>query len=175
LRAVWPDESLDSITSAIASTYRRSPSGGGIPEASDILRVDEAVAAAVHARTSHCRTVVGPFIGEDHVIKSMNEFEALRFMRAENLAAEQVTAFKVMRQAVGMDAPGESVCRSGAATRRQRRVVFPSQSTVCPTRPKATGRGTGRLEAAPPCENRSVGEEEFSPQSFTEGHRVETG
>jgi len=109
--AVWPDESLDSITSAIASTYRRRPSGGGIPEASDILRVDEAVAAAVYARTSHYRTVIGPFIGEDHVIKSMNEFEALRFMRAENLAAEQVTAMNTIRAAMGMPVAGTTVTK----------------------------------------------------------------
>jgi thrombospondin type 3 repeat protein/dockerin type I repeat protein len=109
--AVWPDESLDSITSAMASTYRRSPNGAGIPEVSDILRVDEAVAAAVHARTSHYRTVVGPFIGEDHVIKSMNEFEALRFMRAENLAAEQVTAMNTIRAAMGMPVAGTRVTK----------------------------------------------------------------
>jgi hypothetical protein len=84
----------------MASTYRRSPNGAGIPEASDILRVDEAVAAAVFPRTTRLRSYVSPHIGTDAAFKSMEEFEALQFLPAESLTSAQVDAMKVLRASI---------------------------------------------------------------------------
>lgn len=54
---------------------------------------------------------MGPFVGPSHVIKSMQEFEALRFMRAGDLLPEQKVALNTIREAMGMPAVGTRVSK----------------------------------------------------------------
>lgn len=105
------DESLDSVSSAACKTYRRAPNGNGVPDPKDLQRVDEAIAAAQRQLHQGYRSTVESFVGPDHAIKSMQEFEALRFMRAEDLTGPQVTALNTIRAALGMPQQGTKVTK----------------------------------------------------------------
>jgi len=59
----------------------------------------------------HLRNYVTPHIGPDAAFKSMEEFEALRFMRAENLKPEQVSAINAIRVAMGLPAVGTDLVK----------------------------------------------------------------
>lgn len=61
---------------------------------------DDALIAQQAALHPHLRNCVTPHIGADKAIKSMEEFEALRFMRAENLTAAQRQSMIAIRNAI---------------------------------------------------------------------------
>ena len=65
-----------------------------------VERASDAVSGARATLHPHLRGVVNDSIGPDKAIKSMEEFEALRFMRAENLTTEQTQAFVAIRNAI---------------------------------------------------------------------------
>jgi hypothetical protein len=65
-----------------------------------VQRVDEAVAAAKAQYDSYLRSFVTPHIGPDKAFKSMEEFEACRFVRGGNLRPDQVDALKTIRNSV---------------------------------------------------------------------------
>lgn len=94
------DDSVESVGEAIRNTLRNNPTGGA-PGPTDLRRVDEAVAAARQPLTGSSRATAEGFIGPNNAIKSMEEFEALRFMRAQNLLPDQVTSINAIRDAVG--------------------------------------------------------------------------
>jgi len=91
-------ESARGIGEAIEKTYKNAPNGVNNPK--NLQRVDEAVGAAARQYDSHLRGLVTPHIGPDKAFKSMEEFEAMRFMRAEDLRPDQVAAINAIRDSV---------------------------------------------------------------------------
>jgi hypothetical protein len=67
------------------------------------------VAAARRTASSNYESVLSDLIGPGHVIKSRREFEALRFMRAEDLRPDQRTAINAIREQLGRPVEGEWV------------------------------------------------------------------
>jgi len=105
------DDAVESVAEAIQKTLRRNASGGA-PDPTDLRRVEEAVAAARRSLDSNYRSTIGAFVGPGHAIKSMEEFEALRFMRAEDLGSEQVIAMRTIREALGGVSEGTRVAKT---------------------------------------------------------------
>lgn len=99
------DDSVESVGIAFHETNRSefAPSPNQTPDPFGKRRVDEAVNAATHTFDPHLRHVVNQHIGPDRAIESMEEFEALRFLRADNITPQQVQALNTIRRA--MDAP----------------------------------------------------------------------
>lgn len=86
------DDSTESVKTAFKKSYGNElvdTPGGPNHDPFGKKRVDEAAAAARATLHPHLRNFVTPHIGANQAIKSMEEFEALRFMRAENLTDAQ--------------------------------------------------------------------------------------
>ncbi len=110
------DDSAESVSTAISKTYRDSPLLDGV-DPDGIRRVDDAVKAARSTLDPHLRSVVDAHIGPSSAIKSMEEFEALRFMRAENLTTEQTQAMIAIRNAIPNPVTGTPMQKAIKGTR----------------------------------------------------------
>jgi hypothetical protein len=101
--------SMESASGAVGRTYRNSV--GSVPDPHAIERIDEAIAAARRTLHPQYRNVVEGFVGPTHVIKSMEEFEVLRFMQAPNLTVDQKTAINSIRAAMGTITEGTRIAK----------------------------------------------------------------
>jgi hypothetical protein len=93
-------QAATSVGEAVEKTYKHAPGPNGVPDPFDLKRVDEAVAAGARTYDGHLRGLVSPHVGPGLPFKSMEEFEALRFMRAEDLRPDQVAAINAIRNSV---------------------------------------------------------------------------
>ncbi|MBE7455462.1 MAG: hypothetical protein HS102_02340 [Planctomycetia bacterium] len=97
------DDAVEGVGEAITRSYRdKFPVQGDPKDLKALTRVDEAVEAGRRALDSHLRNIVSPHIGPDKAIKSMEEFEVLRHMQANNLKPAEVQALNAIRQAIGL-------------------------------------------------------------------------
>ncbi len=97
------DDSTESVGEAISRTHRNElvdPLGSPNHDPFGKQRVDEAIATARGTLDPHLRNIVAQHVGPAQAIKSMEEFEALRFIRPENLTPEQVQAIVAIRNAI---------------------------------------------------------------------------
>lgn len=94
-------DASESVCAALGKTYRdASPASGSVIDPKGFERANEAIDAARSTWDGYLRSQVLLEIGDDKAFKSMGEFEALRFMRADNLSTAQVEAFKRIRAAI---------------------------------------------------------------------------
>jgi hypothetical protein len=92
------DDSLESVGEAIQKTYDEVLISA--PDPRGIERLDNALDSARGVLNPHLRDFVAPHIGPNGAFKSMEEFEALRFIKAENLRPDQVNAMIAIRNAI---------------------------------------------------------------------------
>jgi hypothetical protein len=103
------DDSLESVGEAIQKTYDEVLISA--PDPRGIERLDNAIDSARGVLNPHLRDVVTPHIGPNGAFKSMEEFEALRFIKAENLRPDQVAAINAIRIAMGVPSIGEDLVK----------------------------------------------------------------
>jgi hypothetical protein len=94
------DDSAESVAAAIGKSHRSHLIDG--TDLKGVERADDAVRAARKTLDPHLRDVVNQHVGPGHALKSMEEFEALRHMKAADLTAEQVNSLNSIRRAMGV-------------------------------------------------------------------------
>ncbi|QOJ18145.1 MAG: FG-GAP repeat protein [Phycisphaeraceae bacterium] len=104
-------QSAESVATAVRRTYHDAVPGAPNPDPKAAARVDDAVFAARQTMHGHLRSYVTPYVGEGKAFKTMEEFEACRFMRGENLRADQVQALNAIRGAIGAIPVGAEVVK----------------------------------------------------------------
>lgn len=105
-------QSAEGVAKAVRQTYHDSLPGAPNPDPKAAARVDDAIFAARQTMHGHLRSYVTPYVGEGKAFKTMEEFEACRFLRGENLTDDQVNAFKSIRTAIGMAPVGTDLAKA---------------------------------------------------------------
>lgn len=107
-------DSAESVSESICRSYKQDydPFGENFVNRGK-ERIDNALLAAGKQLDPHLRDIAEQFIGPNKAIKSMEEFEALRFMRANDLRPDQKDAIVTIRQKIQdeleLDKPGTAL------------------------------------------------------------------
>ncbi|MEM9083796.1 MAG: hypothetical protein AAGB34_09380, partial [Planctomycetota bacterium] len=95
------DDALEGILEAIGRYYKSLPGTATVDDiALATRRIDEGIAAAGRGLTGPARLQIQSLFGPDKVIKSMEEFEVLRFLPAEALTSAQRAAMQLARDQI---------------------------------------------------------------------------